>query len=254
MNTLGVVRADVSCSQCQADINRVIWNYGKNRPVTKFFCNNTCKAAWQRGQREALGFTREWLIDQYIVKNKSADQIAREIGRDPKRVWEWIVNYGIPTRPRGVDAGQRFQKGHQLSNGRKLSQATRDKIRTIAIATGRVPYDPKVGSYMKGRKGADTPSWKGGITPERQAFYATPEWANAVKAIWKRDNAICQRCKLDHRTIERGNPRFTIHHIDSFKVKERRADVQNLILLCQPCHYWVHSKRNIKREFLGQGH
>ena len=36
--------------------------------------------------------------------------------------------------------------------------------------------------------------------------------------------------------------------------KERRADPDNLILLCDTCHDWTHSRQNIGKLFLGRGH
>lgn len=107
---------------------------------------------------------------------------------------------------------------------------------------------------MKGRKGKDAPSWKGGVTPERQAFYSTPEWSDAVKSVWARDDAKCQRCGMDYRTVDRSEMSFHIHHIDSFMIKDRRADVDNLLLVCYKCHRWIHSKYNTTKEFLGYGH
>lgn len=41
-----------------------------------------------------------------------------------------------------------------------------------------------------------------------------------------------------------------IHHIVSFAVKGLRAEVTNLALLCVACHRYVHSKRNVDREYL----
>src|SRR5690606_25201612 len=132
--------------------------------------------------------------------------------------------------------------------GRKHTPETRAKLRAIAIADGRVPYDPAVGSYMKGRRGAATTNWKGGITAARQAFYATPEWKAAVKAVWKRDNATCQRCGK-HKSPNR-QLAFDIHHIVSFAVVELRAEISNLVLLCEPCHYWVHGNENTNGQFI----
>jgi len=245
------VRQKVKCAICDRTLSRVIWNYPKNRPIAFFFCNNSCKGQWQREQREALGFTREWLIEQYIVLKKTANDIATEIGRDPKRVWEWIRDYKIATRPRGtathLKGGVPFGRGNI---GRKHSPEMKAKLRAIALADGRVPYDPKVGPPFKGKRGAETPNWKGGVTPERQAFYSSPEWAKAIKAVWHRADAKCERCGLDHRTIDRTKKRFHVHHIVSFQIRELRAVVSNLALLCDTCHRWVHSKRNKNHEFI----
>lgn len=244
------VRKDVHCSFCDAPINRVAWNYGKNRAITTFFCNNECKGKWQVLQRENLGFTREWLVNEYITNGKSGDQIAKEIGRDPKRVWEWLVNYGIPTRPRGTDYGNCFKKGMVSTfKGKSHTVEAKLKIREARVRDGGVPY-LKNGIHWLKHEGAVSPMWKGGITPERQAFYSSEEWSDAVKDVWKRDNAICQRCGKKHnqKTV-RGT--FHIHHVVSFKVKELRAKVSNLVLLCYECHKFVHSKKNINDEFLG---
>lgn len=240
---------NVECSQCGTELIRVIWNYRKGRPISEFFCNNACKGAWQKGKREALGFTREWLEDQYIQQRKGADQIAREIGRDPKRVWEWIRDYGIPRRPRGTDYGHGIKKGQESPfKGHKHSEEAKEKIRQRRLSDGRVPY-LKGGVHWMKLPGAQKPgSWKGGVTPERQAFYSSQEWAESVKAVWARDAAICQMCGKEHNSEMRG--KFAIHHIISFAYTPLRADPSNLILLCRPCHLWVHSRKNIEKQFI----
>jgi hypothetical protein len=86
----------------------------------------------------------------------------------------------------------------------------KDKIMKIFDITKQDFYN-KADLVRKG----DQPAWKGGITPERQQFYSTEEWSDAVKGVWKRDNAICQNCKKHHNTTKsRGT--FHIHHIVSF--------------------------------------
>ena len=216
------------------------------------FCSVAHKALWQTKQRELLGFTREWLDAEYFDKGKSTYQIAKEIGRDPKRVWEWMRDYGMDARPRGTDYGQAFKKGMVSAfAGCKHTDETKKKLSRIARDDGRVPFDPNVGSYMKGRKGADTPNWMGGVTPERQGFYCSKEWSDAVKSVWKRDKAICRRCGKDNNS-ETSRGTFHIHHVVSFMVKSLRASVSNLVLLCNDCHRFVHSRKNVTREFLGE--
>lgn len=242
-------RSDVKCSQCGSKINRVTWNYGKNRPISEFFCNSSCKGDWQKARREALGYTKEWLESEYHSKGKSANQIAREIGRDPKRVWEWIRDYGLKTRPRGNEYGQGFIAGSESPfKGMRHTEETKEKIRVASIADGRVPY-LKDGKHWLKHEGAISPAWRGGVTPERQAFYSTPEWCEAVKSVWSRDNATCQMCGKHHNEAKnRGT--FHIHHIVSFMVEEKRSDPGNLVLLCKECHRWVHSKRNKHKIFI----
>ena len=246
-------RKDVNCTWCNKSINRQIWNYGKNRPIEIFFCDNVCKGSWQKNQRELLGFTKEWLISEYHEKRKSANQIAREVGRDTKRVWEWIRDYGIETRPRGTDYGNLFIKGQESAfKGMIHTEETKENLKKISLKDGRVPF-LKDGKHWLQHDDAVHPNWKGGVTPDRQAVYSSEEWVDAVKEVWARDNATCQRCTKKHNTKEaRGT--FHIHHIVSFMVKPLRTEPSNLILLCRPCHLWVHSNKNENNHFIEEYH
>lgn len=217
----------------------------------RHFCSTSHKAQWQRQQKERIGYDKTWLSDQYIAQRKSADQIAREIGRDPKRVWEWLRDYGIETRPRGTDYGHGFKIGDDsLFKGRTHTEETKEKLRMRRLSDGRVPYLMPDGTHaMRGRKGDLHPSWKGGLTPERQAFYSSDEWKDSCKVVWSRANAKCERCGKSHNAANhRGT--FHIHHVVSFMVRELRADTFNLILLCVDCHRFVHSRQNKQKEFL----
>jgi predicted HNH restriction endonuclease len=119
----------------------------------------------------------------------------------------------------------------------------------MALLDGRVPYLKNGVHWLKGRPSSDHPTWKGGITPERQSFYSSREWKTACVAVWKRADAKCERCKKDHRILgNRGT--FHVHHIVSFRVKRLRSKVSNLAILCAACHRFVHSKKNKKKEFL----
>jgi hypothetical protein len=92
-----------------------------------------------------------------------------------------------------------------------MSPEAKEKMRLIALADGRVPWKKENGPPMRGKHGADTSNWKGGITPERQAFCSSEAWKEAIKKVWKRDNAICQRCgKRHNETPNRGRSIFII--------------------------------------------
>ncbi len=189
----------------------------------------------------------------YCDMQMDCTQISRLLGCDPKTVWKLLKVQRIKTRPRGANWRDNLVLDGSAFRGKKHTPENREKQRQRRLQDGHVPY-LKNGIHWLHATGRRPSSWRGGLTPERQAFYSTPEWKECVKAVWKRDDATCQRCKLDHRKIERGNPRFTIHHIDSFMIRERRADIDNLILLCEPCHKWIHSSKNTEGVLLGAGH
>jgi len=233
-----------TCSFCGAPVVRR--QQSKSANVKLHFCNKECKANYQKLARPV---TKEWLEEHYLAKGLDCVQIGRMVSRDPKSVWNWLKDFGIPTRPRGSNPPPVGSGENNPFYGKKHTAETRERLSQIAKADGRVPYDPAVGSYMKGRRGEDTPGWKGGITPERQAVYSSLEWTEAVKAVWARTDARCGRCGIRHNTKTRRGT-FHVHHIVSFSVPELRTDVDNLVLLCKPCHYFVHSRANINSEFI----
>lgn len=226
------------CAFCGKDVAR----RPQSVEVKLHFCNMGCKANYQK---LAKPVTKEWLYEHYINMGLDTTQIGEIVHRDPKSVWNWLKDFGIPTRARGTtDNGP-----HGRPAGFKLSPETREKIRQAALRDGRRPWKAENGPPMRGKHGAETPNWKGGITPERQAFYTSQEWKEAIKSVWKRDNATCQRCGKHHNeTPNRGT--FHIHHIVSFKNKELRSDIDNLVLLCNDCHHWVHSNANADKLFI----
>jgi hypothetical protein len=160
-----------------------------------------------------LFWDRDWLYNEYIAKQRSSSEIAVDFGVTAHAIVFWLNKLNIPTR------------------------STRE-IRSIKHwgLSGE-----KNGMY--GVTGEDNPHWKGGCTPDRQAFYCSEAWAKACLFVWQRDRATCQRC---------GDVpvKMHIHHIASFAVVDLRADPRNLILLCVDCHHFVHSRKNVNKEFI----
>jgi hypothetical protein len=166
----------------------------------------------------------------------------------------WLIAAGIQTRGRGTDARQHFKPG-KLSGfaGRNHRPESIAKIKAATLADGRVPYLRDGAHWLAGAAPEDNPNWRGGLTPERQEFYRSPEWASACAAVWERADAHCQRCGLYWRTVDRKTtPTFHVHHVWSFQIRETRANPALMVLLCRPCHLFVHSKANTTREFLPQ--
>jgi hypothetical protein len=194
--------------------------------------------------------TESWLRAEYVDKKRTANDIAKEVCRDAKTIWSWLKKFNIPTRPRGGDSSSgSFKKGQTRPAGWKHSEETKKKLKEMAIADGRLPWGKSNEPYWRGKTGEQHPSYKGGLTPERQSVYSSTEWVEAVKAVWSRDNATCQCCGKHHNTTEaRGT--FHIHHIVSFQVKELRTEPSNLVLLCKDCHKFIHSKKNVNKQFI----
>lgn len=200
-----------------------------------------------------MKLTQDELKSMYWDQGFSCVDIGAIVGRDPKTVWAWMKSYGMNTRPRGSDERQLFKKGHKICEGRIMTDSAKDKIRQARIADGsRCLFLPNGDHVLKGKRGANHPSWQGGVTtPVRQSFYASDAWKAACVTVWRRDNATCQRCKLDHRSIDRQKMKFHIHHIYGFtRFPLLRADPNNLVLLCETCHRWVHGKLNVTKDWI----
>lgn len=162
---------------------------------------------------------KEWLIEQYLTLKRSMQDIASEMGVSEPAVRHWIRKHNIPSR--------------SISEVRAIKH------------WGSFGAD----NPMWNKKGELNPNWKGGVTPERQAFYASNDWKEACKSVWKRDCASCRRWGI-RKEYSQDLP-FHIHHLKSFaESSESRTDTNNLILVCEVCHHWIHSKQNKNREFL----
>ena len=192
---------------------------------------------------------KDFLYKEYIENNRSADDIARELKIDQKTVWTWLKKHNIQTRARGTDYGQNFKKGQVSSfKGKTHTLENKQKIREQRLKDGRVPY-LKDGIHWLHHKGAISPNYKGGVTPERQSLYSSLKWTNSVKEVWKRDNATCQNCGF--KNIGKERIEFHIHHLLPFaEYRHLRCDTDNLVLICKKCHLWVHSNGNNENKFL----
>ena len=206
-----------NCAWCNAEIMRRPINHNTGKPIDFAFCDNRCKGDWQRENLKPEGVTKEWLVQKYEVENLDCAEIGRLVGLDTKRVWEWLKDYGIAIRPRGSSVAKQWARGDRKAHGLPHSDETKERLRQIRLEDGHVPYLTKDGKhYMAGRTGESHHGWKGGLTPEREALYATQEWKDAVKAVWKRADAKCERCNRDHRKVDnRKVDGFHVHHIAS---------------------------------------
>ena len=238
-------KQEFECAWCGKKIMRYAKN-PKGKDIKNHFCDKTCKGKWQMEQKP---LNKEQLEELYLTQRKSANEIAKMVNRNSKRVWEWLKEYGIPTRPRGSDYGQYFQKGQTgYWSGKTLSDEAKEKIRQARKRDGRVPYLVNGEHWLHAYPERHPASWKGGVTPERQEIYASKEWKKAVQTVWRRDNATCRLC---NKRFKAGMKTFEIHHVYPFaEYSNMRTNPDALALLCPECHKFVHSKKNTENKFM----
>lgn len=160
----------------------------------------------------------EWLRVEYEDKTRTASEIAEDWEVTEAAILFWLKKHGIKARTMTEIRADKHWGAKGEDNG------------------------------MYGKTGQQSSNWKGGITPKRQAFYRSTEWADAVKIVWERDGGICQRCGTENANRRK----MHIHHIVGYENEDLIAEPSNLVLLCAKCHSFVHSKKNINREFIAK--
>lgn len=146
----------------------------------------------------------EFLYDQYITQDKSAEQLSKELGVMPGTILTMLKRHGIPVR--------------STNKGRK--------------------FDPEMhkkhSEWLMGRfVGDKNPNWRGGqVHPDKRlrTSYQSKEWSNAVR---ERDGHKCKECGATGR--------LHAHHVKPWKDHpELRWDVDNGVTLCPRCHQKAH--------------
>lgn len=160
---------------------------------------------------------KDYLISEYINKQRSANNIAKEHGITESAILFWLNKNKIQTR--------------------KMSEIR--KIKKWGLR-GRM-------NGMYGRCGSANPRWIDGSSPLRQTMYARSFWKELATTVYERDKYKCVRCDAKHTSKQK----LHAHHIKVWAGNPNsRFDLKNIITLCQSCHKFVHSKRNIKNEYL----
>jgi transposase-like protein len=160
---------------------------------------------------------KKWLVAEYVKKGRSAQEIAAEFGCAETNVLYFLTKNGIPRR----------------------SMKEVRQVKTWAMSGAA--------NGMYGKCGAQNPRWIDGSAPERQTMYARSFWKELAKVVLERDSYKCQRCNATHS----GKNKLHAHHIKTWAGNPKsRFLLPNIIILCQTCHNWVHSKANVNNEYL----
>lgn len=120
------------------------------------------------------------------------------------------------------------------------TQSPETRARMSAARTGRVDSPEtrarksecklRERNPMYGRRGAEVPGWKGGVTPANAAARLTVEYKEWRISVFQRDDYTCQGCGTRGVLLH-------AHHIKGFAdYPELRTILDNGLTLCEPCH------------------
>lgn len=74
---------------------------------------------------------------------------------------------------------------------------------------------------------------------KEQKFYLSKEWIFTRETVKQRDRGLCMLCDSNNKLSFVDN----VHHIEELKDNwSKRTSMDNLICLCDRCHYYVHKK------------
>lgn len=74
---------------------------------------------------------------------------------------------------------------------------------------------------------------------KEQKFYCSKDWIITRDVVKQRDKGLCQLCLFK----EKIKSSDTVHHIEPLKDNwNRRVSLDNLVSLCDRCHWYVHMK------------
>ena len=74
---------------------------------------------------------------------------------------------------------------------------------------------------------------------KEQRFYVSKDWIFTRYTVKKRDHGLCKLCESKNKISYVDN----VHHIEELKENwSKRTSLDNLICLCNRCHYYVHKK------------
>lgn len=160
---------------------------------------------------------KAWLLREYVDLQRSAGDIAREVGCSENNILFWLKKHGI--------------------NRRSISESRSAKHWGVQGEA----------NPMFGKTGTANPRYVDGSSPERQRLYVQASGRAFLQKIYARDGFACVRCNAP----KAGPKSLHVHHVRPWAGNAGlRFDEANVVTLCRSCHHWVHSKANVDRGYL----
>lgn len=206
---------------------------------------------------------KDWLYNEYILKDKIAPDIAKECEINVRTLREWIASFDLCDK-----SGSKtdFIKKEELEDLYVNKKMTSEEIGKIYGLTGntiinvmrkfditipnrselmRIYYSEK-GGYEKARKkyqsieerikascrsqGISVENFNGFRRKIDSQIRNRSEYKEWRMNVFRRDNFTCQCCGKHGGSLN-------AHHIENFKTNpEKRLSIDNGITLCEECH------------------
>jgi len=163
-----------------------------------------------------LAFLRDksWLFERYLLENSSQEEIAKDLNCSKHTVRSWVKRHGLQKEIGGLHGHPSPEGYHWKLNRQRTSEE-------------RMAVSQRM-------KGSSNPMWRGGITREAIALRSGIS-SEIRKQVYARDGYQCRLCHNIGGSL-------TLHHrIPIYVNKGMAKDRDNLVTLCQQCHYKVNN-------------
>jgi hypothetical protein len=205
---------------------------------------------------------RDWLYNEYIIKDRNAKDIAKECGINHRTLREWISMLDIPNKESktegltkevlydlyrvqhkssaeigemyGVDSGTIL---YWLRKYNIPAFSTSEAVNIYLYEKGGIEKARETQSTMENRiksscsqRGIAFEDFEGFATTEQHMARNNTYYKEWVRNVFQRDNYTCQCCG------KRGG-NLNAHHLYNFaEYEDLRYDVENGITFCEECH------------------
>lgn len=268
--TIGsTVLVDVKCDYCNSVQKMPYRTFYKNHNGKSYCCKKCIQH--KRIQKDEDGNifyvevpyrNKEWLYNEYIVKNRTGNEIAEECGINHRTLREWIRILGLPEKTKPLNdiekdelhnlyriqrlSSKEIADKYGVSDSAILYQMKKFEIPSFSPSEAMNIYLYEKDGIKKFREtqstmenriksscrqhGIKIEDFNGFSTTEQHMARNNTYYKEWVRKVFERDNYTCQCCG------KRGG-NLNAHHLYNFsEYPDLRYDVSNGITFCERCH------------------
>lgn len=161
---------------------------------------------------------KAWLREKYIDDDLTQQEIADECGVSKQTINNWTTKFGLSKDSWNSGESNPIHGGHEEETKQKISESKQ----------GHTHDDETRRKISESQLGERNHRWN----PDSTGYYGK-DWDSVRQEVISRDK-VCQICEHDGST-----ERMDVHHIEplhTFDEPEQANKLDNLALLCWPCH------------------
>ncbi len=258
----------IQCDYC-GEINEIPWKEFLRLSGNTYCCQECLKhKKIERDDNGKLYYVeipyrnRSWLYHEYVIKDRSAEDIAKECGINKRTLMDWVSKLkiekrGIKTKDltkeilydlyvlqhkSTIEIGKMYGvcDGTILNLMKKFDMSSfsnSEAYKFYLYEKGGLEKARKLQSTMENRiksscrqRGIDIKDFKGFSTTEQHMARNNTYYKEWKRKVFERDDYTCQCCG------KRGG-NLNAHHLYNFsEYEDLRYDISNGITFCEKCH------------------